>query len=245
MSSGKTKDASKSTQPALPTYKRRPGPEQVALHVEINVPGRWFTGLNAQERRAFYRVTADDWEEKHVWEPQRSGRSAKVGEAMHFLCGEDAGEDALHSGYWMKKEEWDRYRNDTYKDTKEAETPFLPMSEVVIVAPKPAPQPTEAKKPLEYSHFNFLRSGTHVQNEGAADAKTVPCEWWECKNKAIGRCKGHEDLIPQFNSTHKRLWYLCLCLVRVAPQCPRYGSCLVCGCPLSFLILLYCLCLRP
>ena len=40
----KAKDAKTSTQVSLAalTYKQRPGPEQVALHVEIDMPGSWF-----------------------------------------------------------------------------------------------------------------------------------------------------------------------------------------------------------
>ena len=54
----KAKDAKTSTQVSLAalTYKQRPGPEQVALHVEIDMPGSWFAWdtSSAAERKEKY-----------------------------------------------------------------------------------------------------------------------------------------------------------------------------------------------
>ena len=183
--------ARKTRQLGLVTYKRRPGPEQVTLSVQINVPGSWFArgaagGLSAAERAEKYRATAVEYNERHVFEPGTRSRSAKVGEAIRFLCQSDAEEDASHSGFWMRLDDWNRYRHDTYKDDPDGEEPFIPRSEIVI-AHKALPQPTENVRPLVYSYFDFIKTGVHIQNEGRPNEKKVSAEWWTCKNKVCVR----------------------------------------------------------
>ena len=79
-------------QPAIAAfgYKRRPGPEQVKLRVEIDVPGNWFKNLTPAQRKEKYRATAVDYEEWHVFEAASRGRSAKVSGAIGFICASDA-----------------------------------------------------------------------------------------------------------------------------------------------------------
>ena len=36
---------------------------------------------------------------------------------------------------------------------------------------------------MVYSYFELIKTGTHEQNEGKETQKTVPAEWWVCKNK--------------------------------------------------------------
>ena len=94
----------------------------------------------------------------------------------------------------MPIEQWDRYRHDTFKDNPTAEEPFLPTSSVLAaVETVPTPAPAAAEKPPVYKYFEFVKSGEHVQNEGKPTQKIVPCEWYACKNKAHGKCKGKED----------------------------------------------------
>ena len=46
--------------------------------------------------------------------------------AIHFICLADAA-DALNSeGYWMQLSQWNRFRNDTFKDRRDDELPFIP-----------------------------------------------------------------------------------------------------------------------
>ena len=39
------------------------------------------------------------------------------------MCEEDVFEDPKHAGFLMPLHEWNRYRNDTYKDDRDAELP--------------------------------------------------------------------------------------------------------------------------
>ena len=178
------------------SFKRRPGPEQVKLNVEINVPASWFSWshVTAAERVETYRATAVQYEERHVFEPASRGRSAVVEKAIQFVVAADAAENAEHAGYWMRLDQWDRYRNDTYKDDPKGEEAFLPLSTVAeMQAPASAPEPTVEKRPPVYEYFIFLKDGKHVQNDGKSNEKELPCQWWVCKNKEHGTCKGKED----------------------------------------------------
>ena len=90
-------------QPAIAAfgYKRRPGPEQVKLRVEIDVPGNWFKNLTPAQRKEKYRATAVDYEERHVFEAASRGRSAKVSGAMGFICASDAAAEEAPDKYWI------------------------------------------------------------------------------------------------------------------------------------------------
>ena len=44
-----------------------------------------------------------------------------------FICAGDAAEQESPTTFWMPKDQWDRYRNDTYKDKPGGELPFLPL----------------------------------------------------------------------------------------------------------------------
>ena len=64
--------------------KQYPGPEQVRLRVEVNIPGSWFGGeLTAAERREYYSATAVDYAEVHQF---GVGRGCTKEKAIRFLC---------------------------------------------------------------------------------------------------------------------------------------------------------------
>ena len=45
----------------------------------------------------------------------RGARKTKE-KAIRFLCLADAADEPNSDGYWMKLSQWNRYRNDTFKD---------------------------------------------------------------------------------------------------------------------------------
>ena len=99
-------------QSSLVLYKRRPGPEQVAISVQIDIPGSWFTsgdegGLTNAERAQKYRATAVEYNERHVFEGARGSRAARIGEAIRFICQSDAEDDATagsssSNAFWLR-----------------------------------------------------------------------------------------------------------------------------------------------
>ena len=64
-----------------------PGPEQVTLAAEVNVPGSWFTWDESSraERQEYYRAVALEFEERHVFDPAARGKPAKLDAAISLL----------------------------------------------------------------------------------------------------------------------------------------------------------------
>ena len=65
------------------------------LATRIDIPGSWFGAteagaLNAGEKRSKYVAVAVEFNAKHVFEQAGGRRAAKVGEAIRFVCPEDA-----------------------------------------------------------------------------------------------------------------------------------------------------------
>jgi hypothetical protein len=87
--------------------KQYPGPEQIDLCVEIEVPISWFRGtemgsLNATERSAKYKAQAvEDDDVREFPGPTPKSRKTKE-KAIRFLCIVDAAVDPNSDGYWMK-----------------------------------------------------------------------------------------------------------------------------------------------
>ena len=94
-----SKDGPKTTQQGLKLFaaKQRPGPEQVALAAEVNVPGSWFTWDESSraERQEYYRAVALEFEERHVFEPAARGKPAKLDAAIMITS-----ELCVWSGCW-------------------------------------------------------------------------------------------------------------------------------------------------
>ena len=112
--------------------KQYPGPEQVDLCVEIEVPGSWFEGtLNATERSLKYKAQAVEYDDVREF-PGLTPKSCKTKEkAIRFLCIVDAAVDPNSEGYWMKmSHQWNRFRHDTFKERRDEELPFIPKAAV-------------------------------------------------------------------------------------------------------------------
>ena len=113
------------------TYKKYPGEQQVELSVKIDMPGSWFSGtaiggLTTAEKKEKYVAMCVEYKEAYVFEPEDTNKRkpAKISPAVRFICPEDAASDADHPGFWIELEKWNRYRNDTYKDNRDAEVRF-------------------------------------------------------------------------------------------------------------------------
>lgn len=119
------------------TFKQYPGQQQVDLKVKIEVPGAWFGkgsagALTSTERREKYEAIAVEYDPARLFRGAQRGRGhgSQTVEAIRFICPDDATEEVEHTGYWMKLSDWNRYRNDTYRDRREDELPYLPPSEL-------------------------------------------------------------------------------------------------------------------
>ena len=55
----------------------------------------------------------------------REARKTKE-KTIRFICLADAADAPNLEGYWMKLSQWNRFRNDTFKDRRDDELSFIP-----------------------------------------------------------------------------------------------------------------------
>ncbi|KAK3262274.1 hypothetical protein CYMTET_28859 [Cymbomonas tetramitiformis] len=99
----------------------------------------------------------------------------------------DVLEDADHPGYWIRLDQWNRFRHDTYKNDREAEMPFIPDTARV---PQPLPSkssddPATGKfdsliSPV-YKHFERVGEDFHVPLTGKNAGKPQKFVLWKCR----------------------------------------------------------------
>lgn len=163
--------------------KQYPGPEQVDMRVEIEVPGSWFGAgpmgaLTDAERREKYTAQAVEYAEVREFPGACRGSRKTKEQAIRFICAADAADEPNSEGYWMKLSQWNRFRNDTFKDRREDELAFIPgqapAAEGGVAMNLKAPQAPSIK-----TVFTLTDQGVHTQKDGTQ----VPCCWWTCVQK--------------------------------------------------------------
>ena len=150
--------------------KQYPGQQQVDLAVEIEVPGSWFGvgpmgALTATERREKYTAQAVEYAEVREFPGASRGSRNTKEQAIRFICGADATDEPNSEGYWTKLSQWDRVRNDTFKDRREDELAFIPgqapAAEGGVAVNLKAPQTPSIK-----TVFTLTSEGVHTQRDG-------------------------------------------------------------------------------
>ena len=93
--------------------------------------------------------------------------------------------------------DWNRYRNDTFKDNRDAELPYilsLDSDGQAAAAAAAAAENVVKERPLIYSEFEQVgTTGVHMQKKrGGGPDKAVSDEYWRCRNTS-GTCKLAKD----------------------------------------------------
>ncbi|KAK3284021.1 hypothetical protein CYMTET_8302 [Cymbomonas tetramitiformis] len=160
-----------------------PGSEQVdALAVQIKIPGTWFNSIPAEDKNRLFTATAIEYE------PVRacgSGRNIARTEAIRFQVTEDVEEreDHNHEGYWMRLDQWNRFRHDTYKNCREDELQYITNGVSTVIAPATSEGVLEGvptKTTFVYKFFNFVTTEEHVVRLGQHAGKTRNCSLYTC-----------------------------------------------------------------
>ncbi|KAK3282838.1 hypothetical protein CYMTET_9444 [Cymbomonas tetramitiformis] len=106
---------------------------------------------------------------------------------MNFVkVAEDVLEDPDHPGYWIRLDQWNRFRNDTYKNNRDAELPFI-LDTALVSQPSPT-NPTEKSasgggsliSPV-YRTFERIAEDTHVALSGKHAGKPRNFTLWKCR----------------------------------------------------------------
>ncbi|KAK3256724.1 hypothetical protein CYMTET_34160 [Cymbomonas tetramitiformis] len=113
-----------------------------------------------------------------------TGRNASKTEALRFQVVEDVAENPDHEGYWIRLDQWNRFRHDTYKDDRDAELPFIPdatrVSEAINTQASATVEPTAGRAPV-YQHFvRACPDEKHTIASGDNKGKVVKVSLWKC-----------------------------------------------------------------
>ena len=136
-----------------------------------------------QKIKNFYRVKSGG-RARGARAATAGGRAGGTGDAQRRDSG-GAGEPAGLTTMSNAMDRYVRYRNDTFKDRREDELPFIrgqaPAAEGGVVVNSKAPQTPSIK-----TVFTLASEGMHIQRDGTQ----VRCFWWTCVQKGC-KLDGH------------------------------------------------------
>ncbi|KAK3269248.1 hypothetical protein CYMTET_22312 [Cymbomonas tetramitiformis] len=88
--------------------------------------------MSPSERAKTFSATAVEYQEVRQF---GTGRSCAKTEGIRFQVSDDVLDEPNHEGYWMRLDQWNRFRHDTYKDCRDEELQFIPNTTQLSVAP--------------------------------------------------------------------------------------------------------------
>jgi len=95
----------------------------------------------------------------------RGARKTKE-KVIRFICLADAADEPNLDGYWMKLSQWNRYRNDTFKDRRDDDLPSIP-------AQAPAAEGGVAVKVPQTPSIKTVFTLTRIKREDTRTTSTV------------------------------------------------------------------------
>ena len=169
--------------------KQYAGQKQVTQAVRVQVPGKHFTGLSASEQKLDYWVSAMEFRERHAFERNlKAWGSAHTGPGIRFVSEDDAVDEPDHHGFWTTLSLWNKWRDQTYRDNRDAELPYLDQlaavpAAVASAAEKQAPVVARVKQ-----YFTQHSAGTHtVSGTGKTAGQQLKCVFWACIKEGCAR----------------------------------------------------------
>ncbi|KAK3243873.1 hypothetical protein CYMTET_7249 [Cymbomonas tetramitiformis] len=96
---------------------------------------------------------------------------------------EDVEEDNNHEGYWMRLDQWNRFRHDTYKNCREDELQYITNGVSTVIAPATSEGVLDGvptKTTFVYKFFKFVTTEEHVVRLGQHAGKTRNCALYAC-----------------------------------------------------------------
>jgi hypothetical protein len=171
--------------------KQYPGQQQVDRSVKVKVPGKHFPQLQASEQAAMYWGTAVEFRDR-----QKFPRHAKAwggehtGPGIRFICDSDAIDDPDNKGFWTTLTLWNRWRHETFKDDRDAETQYLDElpDAKAAAADKGGGAKQEKAEPAIKKYFDVVSTGTHTfGGKGKMAGTTAPFFMYACKKLGCKR----------------------------------------------------------
>ena len=74
----------------------------------------------------------------------------------------DVADAPSHEGYWIRLDQWNRFRHGTYKDDRQAKLRFIPSTAVPATSNPEEDGAVSEEKPPVYKYFTSLGETDHV-----------------------------------------------------------------------------------
>eukprot|EP00854_Cymbomonas_tetramitiformis_P034387 gene34387-biopygen28397 len=141
--------------------KKYPGQEQVELSVVIRIPGHCFNGMDAAEKAKLFEATAVEYSKCRTF---GQGRGMSKAEAIRFQVDSDVADTPSHEGYWIRLDQWNRFRHDTYKTDRQAELRFIPSAgtQVPDTSNADGNKDVSEERAAVYTHYERMGETDHV-----------------------------------------------------------------------------------
>ena len=183
---------SKSQQRSLVEFgeviKQYPGEKQVERQVKVDVPGKHFPQLPADDQAKSYSGVAAEFSDRHDFPRHKSWGAAGRQPGIRFVCESDAIDDPSFKGFWVPLGLWNRWRHDTYKENRNAELVYLDELPAEAAPAAATGDGTAVSAPSEGApikkYFVVHHEGTHtIQGAGKMAGKVLKAVWYCCKKE--------------------------------------------------------------
>ena len=157
--------------------------------VRVKVPGKHFTGLSQAEQKVDYWVSATEVCERHAFVSHaKAWGQAHTSPRILFVSEDNTINDQDHQGFWMTLSLWNKWRDQTYRNDRDAELKYLDQLSAVPAtiasgADKQAPGCARVKQ-----YFTLHSDGTHrVSGNGRISGQELKCMFWACNKEGCAR----------------------------------------------------------
>jgi len=194
----------KVTQPITNVFgapiRQYPGQSQVTRGVRVKAPGTHWTGLTRTEQQVHYWVCAMEFRERHAFQSHaKAWGQAHTGPGMRFVSEDDAIEDPDNRGSWTTLSLWNKWRDQTYRDDRDAELQYMDQLPAVSAANASSADKQSPAGARVKQSFTLVSEGTHtVSGNGKMAGQVLKCEFWACKKEGCAR--GNAKPIKQIGS---------------------------------------------
>ena len=161
--------------------KQYRGLQTASRRVKVTVPGKFFPGLQPNERAMGYDCEAVEYSERHDFPRHLKAWGEKHrGPGIRMACVSDAIDDPNNAGFWTTLWLFNRWRHETYKDNREAELQYLDeLPEVVAPVVEAV---AEKEQPPIKKYFDLVGEGNHTYGgKGKLAGKNAKCYFYACR----------------------------------------------------------------
>jgi len=136
-------------------------------------------------------VCAMEFRERHVFQSHaKAWGQAHTGPGIRFVSEDDAIEDPDHRGFLMTLSLWNKWRDQTYRNDRDAELQYLDQLPAISAANASSADKQSPAGARVKQYFTLHSEGTHtVSGTGKMAGQVLKCMFWTCNKEGCARGK--------------------------------------------------------